>query len=178
MRPTIVVVALLALVPGWRDSPSPPEPVRVTVSRGGVATAVAAGPGRVLTVAHVLDGARDVRVGGRSARVVRIDARRDLAVLATAQASRSTKVAYGDSSVPVDVVVHVLRDGRAVALGARVERRVSASIDGHVRPALELAARVEPGDSGAPVTDARGRVIGIVFAQGERSAWAVDLSSG
>jgi S1-C subfamily serine protease len=49
-----------------------------------------------------------------------------------------------------------------------------------VRPALELAAAVQPGDSGAPVTDASGRVLGIVFARsdsGPPTAWAVDAAA-
>jgi S1-C subfamily serine protease len=48
-----------------------------------------------------------------------------------------------------------------------------------VRPALEVAAAVQPGDSGAPVTDPAGRVLGIVFAGGGdgRTAWAVDAAA-
>jgi S1-C subfamily serine protease len=191
---TLACVVAVVLAPAWQGAPAPPEPVRVAVAED-IATAVPVGGGRVLTVAHVLAGAREVRVGGRPARVVHVDERLDLAELALA--------APGDAAAPPrdlapprnaasprprddtpprggarDVVVHVLRDGRAVALGARVKRRLMASIGGHTRPALELAARVRPGDSGAPVTDARGRVLGIVFAQGKRSAWAVALSSG
>jgi len=46
------------------------------------------------------------------------------------------------------------------------------------RPALELAAGVSPGDSGAPVVAPDGHVVGIVFARGLRPrpaiAYAVD----
>jgi S1-C subfamily serine protease len=71
-----------------------------------------------------------------------------------------------------------------VQLTARLERRVSASVrepqSGRTdtRPALELGAAVLPGDSGAPVTDARGRLVGIVFARalsGPETAWALDI---
>ncbi|HEX2105381.1 MAG TPA: hypothetical protein VHF51_17140, partial [Solirubrobacteraceae bacterium] len=44
------------------------------------------------------------------------------------------------------------------------------------RPALELAARVAPGDSGAPVLDRRGRLAGVLFARSDRrpaTAYAV-----
>jgi hypothetical protein len=168
-------LALVALAPGWRDSPPAPIPLRVTVSAHGVATAVPIGGERVLTVAHVLEGARFVRVDGRPARVVRVDRRLDLAELAVpgvvAPALRTADT--GD-----DAVLRVFRDGRPVALSAAVRRRVTASIAGHARPVLELAAIVEPGDSGAPVVDARGRVLGIVFARGSRGTWAVAVNWG
>jgi S1-C subfamily serine protease len=78
--------------------------------------------------------------------------------------------------------IRVLRHGRPRALRAAVRRRVTAHVHAaagttRTRPALELAARVLPGDSGAPVTDARGRVLGVVFARassGGGIAWAVD----
>ena len=172
--------------PSWRPSPSsrssrlarlaaPPEPLRVTVSGSGIATAIPIGAGRVLTVAHVLDGARFVRVDGRPARVVRVDRRLDLAELAVPGLDAPpVRTATGGG----EAVVRVLRDGEVVTLSAPVRRRVTASIAGHSRPALELAATVEPGDSGAPVLDAQGRVLGLVFARGSRSAWAVALTPG
>jgi S1-C subfamily serine protease len=45
-----------------------------------------------------------------------------------------------------------------------VRRAISAHIGGQVRPALELTAGVMPGDSGAPVVDGDGRVVGSVRA--------------
>lgn len=149
------------------------EPLPVSVRAGGLAderaTAVATGDGRALTVAHVLDGARWVRVGGRVARVVRVDARRDVAELAVpGLVAEPVRFARGAGTV----TVRRLRG----AVSARVLRRVTATLDGARRPALELDARVEPGDSGAPVVDADGRLVGLVFARGDDSAWAVALA--
>jgi S1-C subfamily serine protease len=45
------------------------------------------------------------------------------------------------------------------------------------RPALELAANIRVGDSGAPVVTPRGRVVGVVFARSDDrmgTAYAVD----
>jgi S1-C subfamily serine protease len=164
---------------------SPPEPLRVTVTATGledeVATAVPAGAGRVWTVAHVLAGARSVRVAGRPARVLRVDRRLDLAVLGV-DGLRGARPHYGRAGGPA--VVHVLRRGRPVRIAARLQRRVSAAVrepqSGRtdVRPALELRAAVVPGDSGAPVTDARGRLVGMIFARaldGPETAWALDV---
>jgi S1-C subfamily serine protease len=157
----------------------PPAPLRVTVAGAGLvpeqATGFVVGPARVVTVAHVLDGGAAVRVAGRPARVVRVDRRLDLAVLAVSglRARAARPAAAGG--------VEVLRGGRPHALRARVRRSVTATVKGPggavVRPALELAAAVQPGDSGAPVTDGSGRVIGVVFARsdaGRPTAWAVD----
>jgi S1-C subfamily serine protease len=79
--------------------------------------------------------------------------------------------------------VLVLRDGRAVGVPANVASRAVARVrgaDGRVlarRPVLELRAGVRAGDSGAPVLDARGRLLGVIFARShdrEDRAWAVD----
>jgi S1-C subfamily serine protease len=136
-----------------------------------VATGFAVGRGRVVTVAHVLRGGGAVRVTGRPARVVRADRRLDLAVLAVPGLGAAPLSGRGAR-------VEVLRAGRPRALPARVERRVTATLGRDRRPALELSAAVQPGDSGAPVTDASGRLVGVVFARsGDRTAWAVDASA-
>jgi S1-C subfamily serine protease len=179
------VVLVLAVLP-LDASSGPPSPLRVTVAAGAltteVATGVPAGPERVLTVAHVLAGGRAVHVGTRPARVLHVDRRLDLALLDVPglDAPEAGYARAGDAAE-----VHVLRDGRPQTLAVRVRRRVSAALKdpqtGHtdVRPALELAAPVLSGDSGAPVTDRRGRIVGIVFARAlsePATAWAVDTS--
>jgi len=48
------------------------------------------------------------------------------------------------------------------------------------RPALELAAGVEAGDSGAPVLSSSGALAGVIFATSNRrtdTAYAVDASA-
>ena len=163
---------------GCRGAPArvaAPSPLRVSADRGAlvpaVATGFAVGRGRVVTVAHVLQGGGAVRVAGRRARVLRTDAQLDLAVLAVPGLAAPRGSGRGAR-------VEVLRSGRPRALPARVERRVTATLGRAVRPALELAAAIQPGDSGAPVVDGAGRVVGVVFARsGGRTAWAVDASA-
>jgi len=64
------------------SAPAPTEPsiVPLRISSGqGIATGFALADGRVVTVAHVLDG--PVTVAGRRVRVIRVDRRNDLALL-------------------------------------------------------------------------------------------------
>ena len=186
-----VAVASLAVLAGGcggRDAPRrPPQVLRVTVAAGGlvpeVATAVAVGDGRVLTVAHAVAGRGAVRVAGRPARVLRVDDRLDLALLAV-PGLRAPAMRLG--GVARRVTLAVLRDGRPTPLGGAVRRRVvirfrdQPSDPPEVRPGLEVAASIDPGDSGAPVLDTRGRVLGVVYARSRDradTAWAVDASA-
>jgi hypothetical protein len=153
---------------------------------GGSGAEVATGfttGGLVVTVAHLVETSRGrlsvVGEGGARlpASVVRLDAAADLAYL-TATRLRPTP------APPVaGVRVLVRRAGRTVALPAAVRRRISATVTDtatgvrRARPALELAATIEAGDSGAPVV-APGRVLGVVFARSATragTAYAVAL---
>jgi S1-C subfamily serine protease len=165
---------------GERARPAaPPSVLQVTVRVPGraaeVTTAFAARDGQAVTVAHAVGRARTVliaRPGGRPrrARVASADARLDLALVAVpglkAPAVRTTRARAGEEARVV-----VLRDGRPRALRATVRRAITARVRDRpgarprVRPALELTATVVRGDSGAPVLDAGGRVLGMVFAQ-------------
>jgi hypothetical protein len=84
------------------------------------------------------------------------------------------------------VAIAVIRDGRAVSLHGRVRRRVLVHFRDQPedtprdRPGLELAAQIDPGDSGAPVLDGRGRLVGVLYARSrdaDGTAWAVDASA-
>jgi S1-C subfamily serine protease len=173
-------VAAAALVPAAGERAAPvPKVVGVAVTSpagaGELATGFAAGGDRVVTVAHVLDAGGAVTVDGRAAKVRRVDERNDLALLIVrglrAPAVRAASV--GDASRLA------LRTGTRTAT---VRRPISATVTVTPAPpvrraALELAADVEHGDSGAPVLDGRGRVTGVVFAASTgrpHTAYAVD----
>lgn len=182
-----VVVWLLPVGGGGSAAPGPPlVEVRVVPAVGPaeVSTGFVQRRGRVITVAHALSG-RNVRVLVRSgrgrprpARVLRIDRRADLALLAV-----SRQVVTGTSS-PGSDEPHLLvrRSSQPAALAVEVRRRIRARIRPRPgepftrRPVIEIAARIRSGDSGAPLLDANGRLLGVVFARShtrEDTAYAV-----
>jgi S1-C subfamily serine protease len=164
-----------------------PEVLRVTVAKDGllpeIATGVAAGDERVLTVAHPLDGRHAITVAGRPARVLRVDRGLDLALLEV-PGLRAPALRLGGDGERAGLVV--LRGGRPHSLAGSIRRHVlvrwseQPGDPASDRPGLELAATVDPGDSGAPVLDPRGRLLGVLYARADDdagTAWAVDVSA-
>jgi S1-C subfamily serine protease len=169
------------------------NPAVVTVeARGGrTATGFLSSDGRVVTVAHAvgtgLVTVRGTDGVGHQATVLRRDQALDLAVL-LAPGLPGDRAAEPADRVPVSLDamrVIVRRNGTQVALPVRVRRRIDAHVrigGGRLvarRPALELAARIRAGDSGAPVVGPGGRVAGIVFARSrdrQTVAYAVDAA--
>jgi S1-C subfamily serine protease len=178
-------VTAAALMPAGGERPeSSPRVVAVSVTSPAgaaeLATGFSAGGDRVVTVAHVLDAPGALTVNGRRAQVVRVDRRDDLALLAV-PGLRAAPVRRATARAPADARL-LLRDG---ARPARIRRAITATVridpaPAVQRPALELVAVVTGGDSGAAVTDARGRVVGVVFATSRahaQTAYAVDASA-
>jgi S1-C subfamily serine protease len=167
---------------GCGSQAKPPVPVAaprvIAVHVGGeVATAFMIRSRRALTVAHVVQAGRAVVAGGRRARVLRVDRRLDVAVLSVPMPAPRPRVG---AAHPGDRVTVRAREG---PLPATVRRTITARVRSRggavrVRPALELVVAVMPGDSGAPVVDRRGRVVGVVFAQAsDRDALAYALDA-
>jgi S1-C subfamily serine protease len=186
--------ALLAAVLLWADSPAgrPAAPPIVSVRAdgggpGGHATGFAVGHGRVVTVAHVVDGAARLAVrapGGPAlaARVVRRDRRADLAVLAV-PGMRGPRIRSVAPPADAPVWALVVRDDRLAWRRTQVRRAIVAHVRASpaeralTRPALELEARTRAGDSGAPVVTEGGRLAGVLFARSRSragTAYAVD----
>jgi hypothetical protein len=172
-------VAAAALVPagGERDAPAP-RIVRVSVTSPAgaaeLATGFAAGGNRIVTVAHVLDAGGALTVDGRAASVLRVDRRDDLALLAVRGLRAPAPTGSGTGATRLQ-----LRSGPRRASARRaITATVRIAPDPPVRrPALELAADVAHGDSGAPVLDGHGRITGVVFAASTgraHTAYAVD----
>jgi S1-C subfamily serine protease len=167
------LIALALVVAGCGGAPDRPAVFQVTSRPDEVATAFALGSGRAVTVAHVVEGPVLRLQDGRRAIVRRVDQANDLALLSVPGLhAPSARVGPANGNV----VVLVVRDGKVTALPARVQRQIIARIrtpDGRRvvrRRALELAADIVPGDSGAPVVTSDGHVAGVVFAQSNRRA--------
>jgi len=135
----------------------------------------AAAPGLVVTNAHVVAGERETDVYSedgrrRSATVVAFDPKRDLAVLRVDGAGLPT-LELGDAALDSAGAVFGHPGGGPLrAAPARIERVIDARGSDIYRTAptrrdvLVLATDLEPGDSGAPLVDAAGRVVGVAFA--------------
>jgi S1-C subfamily serine protease len=158
------------------------------VSKLGDQGAAAAGTGivlssdgTILTNNHVIDGATAIRVtdvgNGRtySASVTGYDASRDIAVLKLKDASGLATAAIGDSSSVQlgDKVVAVGNAGGrgglpSVATGkvTGLSSSITASDEGtgtseRLVGVLQTNANIQPGDSGGPLLNRSGEVIGI-----------------
>jgi putative serine protease PepD len=129
--------------------------------------------GHVLTNAHVVEGATDVTVtvngSERSATVVGTDSGADIAVLLLDDASGITPAALGTSAA-VAVGDPVVAIGNALALEgsptvtqgivSALERSIETP-SGTLSGLLQTDAAISSGNSGGPLVNAAGQVIGV-----------------
>ena len=162
------LAAAALLAPTVTSAPSRgPAIVNVAVGHER-ARGFVAGDERVVTAAHVLEGAGAVTVDGRAATIVRLDRRNDLALLRVpGLEGEAPRLGGGDTT-------------RVLDRPAPIVRHVTARVDrGAPRPALIVRAAVAAGDSGAPLVTDSGRVAGVVFARSRTrasTAYAVDAA--
>ncbi|MDQ6815904.1 MAG: MarP family serine protease [Actinomycetota bacterium] len=150
-----------------------------------------AGPGVVVTNAHVVAGEHDtvVEPGGAApglgAQVVDFDPRDDIAVLRVpGLGAPALRFAPNPRAGMAAAILGYPLDGPFVAQPARIgETRLVSSQDAYgngpvVRSIEALRGIVRPGNSGGPMVDAAGNVLGTVFAAivgspGARGGFAV-----
>lgn len=153
------------------STPFGPEQEEATDLGSGV---VLDGAGHVLTAAHVVSGARSISVVfgdgvARGARLVGVDFSTDVAVLRVVPSGlrlhplrlgSSNGLAAGD---PVAVIGDPLGFDRSLSTGviSALDRTIEAPDGYTIAHAIQTDAAMNPGNSGGPVLDARGRVIGI-----------------
>jgi len=138
----------------------------------------------VLTSGHVMDalGKVEIRLAdgrGVEGEVVHIDRVQDLAVVAIRPdeltgmdiSSIDGDVRFGDAGTDdVGVIALLTEDGVRVDAPYLVERRIRASTldvgrnNEISRRSLQLDATVDRGDSGAPLINDQGEVVGIIWA--------------
>lgn len=142
----------------------------------------------VVTAAHTLDQAKTVSLsaatdGGEpesdvqvAAEIVYLDLERDVAMLRLAEPAVSV-LTMADPPERGSVSISSYADnGEPITKSATVSQLLDATLGGEgLRAAIRLDADIEPGDSGAPVIDEDGRLVGMVFAttQGSAVGWAI-----
>jgi S1-C subfamily serine protease len=152
--------------------------------------------GHILTNYHVVEGAESVQVtlydgSSHEAKVVGEDASNDVAVVKIdAPADRLVPVAMGDSSKVV-VGMKVLALGnpfgleRTLTTGivSALDRSIKAKNGRMIKGIIQTDAAVNPGNSGGPLLNSRGQVIGMntaILSQVGQSAgisFAVPINS-
>jgi len=142
----------------------------------GAARAVASGTGfvinengHVLTNNHVVDGCREMRTGqGEAASVLTTDKAVDLAVLKLPK-SHSAVATFRDNNgarPAEDIVVLGFPLHGLLGSDPIVTTGTISSLKGirDNRNQIQISAPVQPGNSGGPVLDASGNVVGIVVS--------------
>ena len=127
--------------------------------------------GHILTNAHVVRGCAEVRAPtGMSVRVVAYDDAADLALLESSSRSPDAVAAFRQgrgirSGASVVVVGHPLHG--ILASEASVSAGIVSALagPGDDRRLIQITAPVQPGNSGGPVLDSAGNVIGVVVAR-------------
>ncbi len=149
--------------------------------------------GTVLTNNHVISGATTIKVvvpntsHSYSARVVGYDRSRDVAVLRLQAASNLKTISVRSSSAVVGQAVRAvgnaggtgnLTSARGTVTG--LNRSIVASDEQgnseQLTGLIETNAGVEPGDSGGPLLDSSGKVVGMDTAASGNSAYASESS--
>lgn len=136
--------------------------------------AVVADQGTVVTVAHTLAGADTVVVidadgTEHAATVTSFDPGADLAALSVPTLD-APPLALGTDRVGPARALRWRPDSGIELLEVDITRRLAITIEDIYlerevrRSGMELAAEIEVGDSGGPVIDDAGRVVGIVYA--------------
>jgi len=206
----VLLVALSALaIGGWLGRCSAPEdpaaphwpdvfdavsPSVILVGVDGpdhrVGAGIAVSESEVLTARHLVVGATGVWVKDLSGRrvpadVVGTDARTDLALLwadaawSPARLGSSRGVRVGD---PVMAIGNPFGLGHSLSAGvvAHRGRRLAAGADGPRVDFLQLSIPLNPGNSGGPILDRWGEVVGVLsgtHTQGQAIAFAIPIEA-
>jgi len=180
IAPSVVLITDTLAPVGASGGAAGPGPFAATGAGTGI---VVDATGRVLTNAHVVAHATAITVtipgrGTHTAAVVGIDAAGDLAVLQVAGVSGLTPATFADSAT-VRVGDPVLAVGNAEGLGGSPSVTagiISATDRSLTDPTTALSgllqtdAALNPGNSGGPLVDAAGHVVGITTAVDRGSA--------
>ena len=140
--------------------------VRIEASGCGgarTATGVRLADGRILTNRHAVVG-DEVRVDGKVAPDVEVAEGADLAIVGAPEPGVGIRLAETSASPGDEVWMSSTRDGALTVTRARISSTVAGTGPNDPPWAWRLDVSVVPGDSGSPVVDGDGRLVGLVYA--------------
>jgi S1-C subfamily serine protease len=157
-----------------KQAPSPGAKSGATKSYSGTGFVVSSA-GHIVTNNHVIDGCRDIKgnLTGESATALRVVSRDEVNDLALLQAPSTTtikdfvkirdrSIRSGDSVVAIGFPYHgLLTSDFTVTTG------IVSSLSGLLNDTrhLQISAAVQPGNSGGPLFDTSGQLVGVVVAK-------------
>ncbi len=164
---------------GAGDAPEAPERYQSAVPPKGAKVAASGsgfvvGPGRLLTNAHVVRGCLGVlarNAAGRRARakVLKADPQRDLALLEVPKDFGPALIFRGEPPVlrGESVVTYGFPLSGLLSSGPTLTTGTVSALSGLRDTPINytISAPVQPGNSGGPLLDAQGHVIGVVVAK-------------
>lgn len=171
-------IETLARIMDEREAPAPPDRVPDT----GGETVAASGPpaagfgtgfivsedGYPLTTQHVVSGCASLSVDGEPATVIAEDALFDLALLRVNALSHTKPASFAADAARLNSDVTVAGYPLPDLLGGlNVTRGSVTSLKGMGGDGInmQISAPVQPGNSGGPVLNAAGQVVGVVVAK-------------
>lgn len=170
------VMAFLKDIDDFDRAPTPPSPGRDKFAAkppeghgGGTGTGFAVTPdGMILTNQHVVSDCRRITVDGSPATLVGADEAFDLALVQVENVSGLPSVLFSEHPAPLNADVTIAGYPLAGLLGGlNVTRGSVTSVKGLGGDGsrMQISAPVQPGNSGGPVVDAYGRVVGVVVSK-------------
>jgi uncharacterized protein len=123
--------------------------------------------GEALTNAHVVESCQRISVAGRDALLIASDRKNDLALLATAITPRHWASWRSSVQLGEDIVAYGFPlTGVLASSGNVVTGNVTALAGmGDDSRYLQVSAPLQPGNSGGPLLDRHGNVVGVVVAK-------------
>ena len=158
--------------PPGRSSFTPPSPPKEKHGDGSGSCFAITSTGYLITNAHVVDHARTIIVTVRNvevpAELLTIDRVNDLAIIKIACRTIPLKMAFDDpAKLGDEVMVGGFPNPEVQGTSLKLTRGVISSTSGLHDDArhFQIDASVQPGNSGGPLLNTRGSVVGVVNAR-------------
>ena len=152
----------------------PKEPIRVETNSDKIIPAASGSgfsittDGYIITNNHVVSGCQKVKLHhqGKSylANVVTFDARNDIAILKTEyRPSSILALRNKDAELLEDIYVAGYPFGRKISASVKVTKGIISSLSGigNDFTRVQIDAAIQPGNSGGPILDGKGNVVGV-----------------